>query len=52
MSKETKELIEAIEHHISAYRAGIYVSQEAIEGVLISVERLIEKVRMAEDRLC
>lgn len=46
--EEVGHLVDAVEHHIGAYHAGIYASRESREAVLETVERLLARVRRAE----
>lgn len=46
--EEVRQLVDTVEHHIGAYRAGIYASEESREAAIQTVELLLKRVRRAE----
>jgi len=48
--EEVGYLVDTVEHHISAYHAGIYVSRESRKAVLETVEMLLARVKIRGNR--
>lgn len=46
--EEVGHLVDTVEHHIGAYRAGIYASKDSRDAAIQTVELLLKRVRRAE----